>query len=165
MADPLQTLLDKQAIAEQIARYSRGVDRMDKPLARACWHADGTADYRGIFEGTADALLDWMWVVHANMQTHSHQMTSSLIEVSGDQASSETYATVVLRTAEDPQLDVDTRGRYVDTWSRRQGVWAIDHRVHLADHVRSMRVSTGGRFEPAGRRDARDDSYGVLKCD
>jgi hypothetical protein len=71
-ADPAQALVDRQAIQETLYRYCRGVDRMDRALTRDCWHADGSADYRGMFTGDVDALLDWMWKLHGTMQTHSH---------------------------------------------------------------------------------------------
>ena len=155
----LSRLLDKQAITEQLYHYCRGVDRMDTALTRACWHADGTADYIGMFQGTADGLLDWMWKVHAGMQAHSHQMTNILIELGGDQAASETYVTVVLRTRADAALDIFVRGRYLDRWSRRNGVWAIDHRIHVPDHATTLPVPEGTPAEAAGARDRSDPSY------
>ena len=48
----LETLVAKQAIRDALSRYCRGLDRMDKAMAYAVWHPDGTADYQGIFEGT-----------------------------------------------------------------------------------------------------------------
>ena len=154
--------IDKQAITEQIYHYGRGVDRMDRPLTRACWHADGSADYRGMFEGSADALLDWMWQVHDGMQTHSHQMANILIELDGDRAASETYVTVALRTRGDAPLDIFSRGRYLDRWSRRGGLWAIDHRIHLSDHATALPVPERLLAEAAGTRDRSDPSYALL---
>ncbi|MBW1685617.1 MAG: nuclear transport factor 2 family protein [Deltaproteobacteria bacterium] len=155
----LKQLLDKQAITEQLYHYCRGVDRMDSALTRACWHVDGTADYVGMFQGTADALLDWMWEVHTGMQAHSHQMTNILIELNGDQAASETYVTVVLRTRGDAALDIFVRGRYLDRWSRRDGVWAIDHRIHVPDHATTLPVPEHTPAEAAGARARSDPSY------
>jgi hypothetical protein len=162
MEDQLRQWLDKQAITEQIYHYGRGVDRMDRPLTRACWHSDGSADYRGMFEGSADALLDWMWQVHDGMQTHSHQMSNILIELDGDRAASETYVTVALRTLGDAPLDIFVRGRYLDRWSRRDGIWAIDHRVHLSDHATTLPVPERVPAEAGGTRDRSDPSYALL---
>jgi hypothetical protein len=160
----LARLLDRQAITEQIYRYGRGVDRMDAPLTRSCWHGDGTADYRDMFEGTVDGLIEWMWKVHAAMQTHSHQMTNILIELdaAADRAVSETYATVALRSVGEAPLDIVTRGRYLDRWSRRGGVWAIDHRIHLTDHMTTLAVPKQIPTDPNGARDRSDPSYSLL---
>jgi hypothetical protein len=165
VSDPLRALLDERAIRETLQRYCRGVDRMDRELTRSCWHADGTAAYQGLFEGGVEALLDWMWALHATMQTHSHQTTNCLIELAGDRAVSETYVTVALRTQPGPAgaRDVLTRGRYLDRWSRREGRFAIDHRHYLSDWMTSLPVegadsgSSGG-----GRRDAQDPSYAAF---
>jgi hypothetical protein len=162
MEDQLRQSLDKQAITEQIYHYSRGVDRMDRPLTRACWHGDGSADYRGMFAGSADALLDWIWQVHDGMQTHSHQMSNILIELDGDLAASETYVTVALRTRGDAPLDLFVRGRYLDRWSRRDGIWAIDHRIHLPDHATTLPVPERVPAGAAGTRDRSDPSYALL---
>jgi hypothetical protein len=155
----VKQLCDKQAITEQLYRYCRGVDRMDLALTRACWHMDGTADYVGMFQGGADALIDWMWSVHAGMQVHSHQITNILIELDGDRAASEAYATVVLRTRGDAALDIFVRGRYLDRWSRRDGGWAIDHRIHVPDHTTTLPVPEPASNPPAGVRDRSDPSY------
>jgi hypothetical protein len=162
--DPGQTLLDKQAIQETLYRYCRGVDRMDRTLTRACWHADGTANYEGMFEGGVEALLDWMWRLHETMQTHSHQMTNVLIEVAGDRAVSETYVTVALRTqpGRSAARDVLTRGRYVDRWSRRDGRFAIDHRHYLNDWMTFAAVGDAPTSPITGRRDADDPSYAAF---
>jgi len=162
MNDLIERLLDKQAITEQLYRYCRGVDRMDLALTRACWHVDGTADYVGMFQGAADALLDWIWNVHTGMQAHSHQLTNILIEIDGDRAASETYATVVLRTRGNAARDIFVRGRYLDRWSRRDGVWAMDHRIHLPDHTTALPVPTPTPADAAGARDRSDPSYQLL---
>jgi hypothetical protein len=159
-----QALLDERAIRETLHRYGRGVDRMDRALTRSCWHADGSADYQGMFTGGVDALLDWMWKLHARMETHSHQMTSMLIEVAGERAASETYVTVALRSKGDRSAarDILSRGRYVDRWSRRDGRWAIDHRIYLNDWMTFLPVPAEPTSPITGRRDAEDASYAAF---
>ncbi|NQZ95617.1 MAG: nuclear transport factor 2 family protein [Myxococcales bacterium] len=167
MSDALQELLDKQAITEVIYRYSRGLDRMDKEMAYRVWHEDGTADYDAIFEGTGHGFVDWVWEAHEPMDAHSHQMTNILIEVDGDGATSETYAIVTLRTKRAPDGSaslITSRGRYLDRWSRRGGVWAIDHRVHVQD-VSSTETIPADRVEdstPRATRDEKDASRGLF---
>lgn len=164
MPEDVCAQLAKQAIQETLYRYCRGIDRMDLPLTRACWHVDGTARYEGTFDGTADDLLTSIWKIHATMQSHSHQMTNLLIEVAADRAVSETYVTVALRTqpGKHGASDILTRGRYIDRWSRRNESWAIDHRHYLTDWMTFLPVGTAPSVPIAGRRDADDPSYAAF---
>jgi hypothetical protein len=125
----LEELVAKQAITEQLHRYCHGLDRFDRDQAMI-WHEDGLAEYEGIFSGTGAGFLDWVWPVHEGVERTSHQVTNILITVDGDRATSETYVTVCLRTAE---ADIVGRGRYSDTWSRREGRWGVDVRRYTDD--------------------------------
>ena len=160
----LETLLAKQAVRDALSRYCRGLDRMDKAMAYAVWHPDGTADYEGIFEGTGHGFIDWVWEAHAAMERHSHQITNVLTEVDGDRATSESYVTVLLWLAgegEGPQTEIASRGRYLDQWSRREGRWAIEHRCHLVD-THSVREVTRGEVAPSAARDESDPSFAFI---
>ena len=160
----LETLLAKQAVRDALSRYCRGLDRMDKAMAYAVWHPDGTADYEGIFEGTGHGFIDWVWEAHAAMERHSHQITNVLTEVDGDRAASESYVTVLLWLANDGgemQTEIASRGRYLDKWSRRDGHWAIDHRCHLVD-THSVREVTRGDVAPSSARDESDPSFAFI---
>ena len=126
----LEALLAKQAITEQLHRYCHGLDRFDRAQADI-WHDGGTASYAGIFEGTGAGFLDWVWPVHEGFEATSHQVTNILVELDGlDRATRETYVTVCLRSA---AADIVDRGRYLDTWSRRDGRWGIDARRFVGD--------------------------------
>ena len=158
----LDDLVAKDAIREQIYNYSRGLDRMDKELARQVWHPDGTTNFVGIFEGTGPGFIDWVWEVHEAYVTHSHQMTNILIEVDGDTAVSETYMTASLR-AQPTENSANTsvvRGRYADRWSKRDGRWAIDHRLYTLDFTTEI-ASGGPNQSVPSRRDRTDPSYQV----
>jgi hypothetical protein len=129
MADALGELLAKQAITEALHSYCHGLDKFDRGLADI-WHADGTANYEGIFEGTGTGFLDWVWPVHEGCDKTSHQVTNILITLDGDRATSETYVTAALRMGDS---DAVARGRYMDTWSCRDGRWGVDHRRYQTD--------------------------------
>jgi hypothetical protein len=165
----LDELLAKQAIAEVIYSYCRGLDRMDRDLAVSTWHKDGTADYGPIFNGTGAGFVDWVWNAHTAFTAHSHQVTNILISVdlADDRAVSESYVTVALRTApnEGSVIDVVGRGRYLDRWSRRGDRWAIDHRQYVDDFqsVYTMPATDAIAASAAtGRRGPDDPSYEVL---
>lgn len=125
----VRELLAKQAITEALHSYCHGLDRFDRDLADI-WHEGGTADYGDIFQGTGAGFLDWVWPVHETFEVTSHQVTNILTSVDGDRATSETYVTVCLRGTD---VDIVDRGRYSDTWSCRDGRWAVDARRFTGD--------------------------------
>jgi hypothetical protein len=162
MSDALiEELIAKQAIRDVLARYCRGLDRMDKEMAYGVWHEGATADYLDIYEGTGRGFIDWVWEAHAGMQCHSHQITNVLIDVQGDAAVSEAYVMVVLWTravGDAPQQQIGVCGRYLDRWSRRDDRWAIDHRTHVVD-THSVSELAKGAISARSRRDERDVSF------
>src|SRR4051812_30932505 len=134
MADAaVETLLAKKAITEGLYRYCRAFDRMDLEMARTVWHADGTCNYSnraGVPDMKAVDYSGPSWAHRAKLRNHSHQVTNILIEVAGDKAVSEACFTASLQAEPENGMILDNlyRGRYLDRWSRRDGVWAIDHR-------------------------------------
>ena len=160
----LRELAAKEAIRKVLYTYCRALDRMDRPLASTVWHPGATAHYDGIFEGTGEGFLDWVWESHAGMDRHSHQITNTLIEVDGDHATSEAYVTVTLWTRADSQggqHEVVARGRYIDQMECRDGVWAIAHRLHLLDQS-SLHAPTVLPVSEGSRRTKGDGSYAIL---
>lgn len=158
----LDELVAKDAIREQIYNYARAADRMDKELLRQVWHPDGTANFIGGYQGAVEGFIEQVWALHATLAAHSHQMTNILIQVDGDTAVSETYVMTSLHAqpTEERATTRLTRGRYVDTWSKRDGRWAIDERVFIPD-LRTFHEATGPNMAVAGRRDRTDPSYRV----
>jgi hypothetical protein len=155
------------AIREVLARYCRAVDRMDRDLALTVWHEDGTCAYEGFFEGSAQGLIDAVWEAHAGLFRHTHQIASSVIDVEGNHAVSETYVTATLwgNPSDDHMLEITSTGRYLDRWSHRDGRWAIDHRIELGD-VSTMRTLKPGawfRVSELTTRDANDPSYELFR--
>jgi SnoaL-like domain len=145
VTEELGTLLAKQAITEVLYRYCHAVDRIDPELGAAIWHEDGLAHYEGIFEGTGAGFIDFVFEQHRNCDATSHQLTNMLIEVDGERAGSESYVTACIRSS---GVDVVVRGRYLDSWSRRQGRWRIDERRYTTDIMQITPV--GGQEVPAG---------------
>jgi hypothetical protein len=163
----LADLVAKQAITEALYRYCRGLDRMDRDMAQSVWHDDGTADYGEHYQGSGRGFVDWVWQAHASFERHSHQITNILIELlDDDHAVSEAYDTAALRrrTADGGAVDIISRGRYLDRWSRREGRWAIDHRISLHDIQTTYEVppTLVDNGESMGRRSRDDPSYAFL---
>jgi hypothetical protein len=154
-----------EAIRRQLHDYCRAMDRRDDALGHRVWHPDGTADYgAGVFQGLGRDFVDQVSQSHLRRTVHAHQISTVGIEVRGDRALSEAYATVRLRTVTDTGVTEELfAGRYLDRWSRRDGRWAIDHRVWVLDFDEVDRPVTT-RLPSASARDRTDPSYAVLRA-
>jgi SnoaL-like domain len=165
----VKELAAKQAITEVIYRYCRALDRMDRELAATLWHTDGTTDFgSGVFQGLGSEFIDWVWKMHEPLLAHTHCIHNILIQLDGDRAVSESYVVTNLwgKVLPEGMVPVATemivRGRYLDRWSCRDGVWAIDHRRFVADYNVAGSVHGTPLFEAGSaeaRRDRSDPSY------
>jgi len=151
---------DIQAIPLQIYRCCRAMDRMDVELRYSIWHEDGEADYGvSIFQGSGRDFVDWVTKSHAACISHSHQVTSIIVDLRGDHAVSESYVTAALRIKDGDDLnELTTRGRYLDRWSFRDGRWPIEKRshVHDFDEIRRIEITS---IPIESSRDRSDPSY------
>lgn len=122
-------LLAKQEIQEVIHRRARAADRRDVELARTCYHDDATEDHGG-YVGPVDEYLKWSPISGDDRRkVMFHMVGNTLIEVSGDEATAETYVLAVELVEEDGVTnDMSVGGRYLDRFARRDGRWAIVHR-------------------------------------
>lgn len=159
----LRAVADRQAITDQIYRYCRSMDRIDPELGYSIWHEDGTADYGAdAYQGSGRGFIDHVCAQHRSLLTHTHQVTNIIIELDGDRAGSEAYVTATLRMQRgDRLMQIMSWSRYVDTWSKRDGRWAIDHRVAIMDLDEIRDVTPLGK-NSRGSRDTSDPSYAVL---
>ncbi len=151
----------RQSILATLARYCRALDRMDAELFEGLWHPDATVDYEGLYQGPVAGLREYLWETHALMAMHSHQIANVEIRSEGGLILSEAYVTVHLWTLPDPdgrQVEVLSRGRYLDRWDLGEGLCRILRRVHLAD-MQSFRPLESGRTDPGATRDVADRSY------
>ena len=163
----LEVLIAKDQIRDQIYNYSRGLDRMDRALALQVFHPDSVVTQPnssgGGFKGTGAQWVDYAWKAHSGIAAHAHQMTNILIRVNGDKATSETYAMDSLRSepTETSQSTNLILVRYADTWSKRNGRWAMDTRNIIIDFS-TNNSSTGPNRKGVNRRDRTDPSYASL---
>lgn len=155
---------DRDAITDLIYRYCRAVDRLDHALGYTIWHADGTADYgEDVYQGGGHGFVDFVIGQHGQTLAHSHQVTNIVLELEGDRAASEAYHIAALRIMRGEQtFEITVRGRYIDRWSKRDGLWGIDHRLTIRDFD-DIRPVTPMSTENLGRRDPSDPSYAALR--
>jgi len=166
---------DKLEIHETLYRYCRAMDRMDAPLALDCFWPDAELDYSGLYKGSAQGFVDWLWPVHASMLCHAHRVSNMIVDFRGDsEAVSETMVYVTLRMeAKGELVDLIGHGRYLDRWRKGDGRWRIAHRTYASDMgtvvpVGSRDLSaflypgTPGQRTISGTRDSSDPSYALL---
>jgi hypothetical protein len=155
-------IADRMAISDQIYRYCRAVDRLDVAVGHRVFHADSYADF-GVYQGSGRGWIDFICQEHLKFLHHSHQVTNVIIETDGDRGGSESYVTATLRSAEGSKLlQRQFWARYVDVWSRRDDLWAIDRRECVIDFASICDV-TSLEVGDRSRRDADDPSYAVLR--
>ena len=132
----MQELLDKNAIVEQLIRYSRGVDRFDGELIDSVYWPDAIDEH-----GPAGTVLgsecSKVFIGRAYYKASQHHLTNILIELHGDIAYAESYALNFLVIERDGrELTRSFGGRYIDRFERRNNEWRIAHRVMVHDWSR-----------------------------
>jgi ketosteroid isomerase-like protein len=152
-------------IREAMARYCRGIDRLDVDLIRSAYYEDAFDDH-GPFQGVREEFIDWVVpFMRREYTSTSHHLTTQSIEVDGDVAWVETYAIVVQQKqvgAQDKQLVANSR--YADRFEKRDGDWRIAHRVVILDSARTDDIAAWAGTTPItsmtlGTRDDDDPSY------
>lgn len=156
----VQELLDRQQITEALYTYCRAVDRVDRELGYSIWNEGAEVDYgEAIFIGSARGVIDHICDSHLHGIAHSHQIANVIIELDGERARSEAYVNSAMRMMRgDALLQVNTRGRYLDRWSKRNDRWGIDRRIFVAD-LSEVRPAEAGPIPPTLRLDRSDPSY------
>lgn len=159
-------IVDRQAIHDNIMRYCRGIDRMDRALVADCFHPDAH-DEHGNFAGTVGEFMAWVWPLLAKYNTTMHFIGNHHSEVKGNAAVAETYGIAIHRSDDPaPHRNLDIGFRYVDRFERRDsGQWRIARRVATTEWVES--ADPARAFPPAdgirvGQRNRSDVLYQML---
>ena len=165
----LETLIAKAAIREVLAVHTRGIDRGDAALLKACYHADAIEEHGGNYAGNAHAYVDEAIPRVMRMGVMQHLLGTSYIDLQGDKAWVETNLWTFARFEKDGKpIDTFTGGRLIDRFERRDGEWRIAHRRTVFDWNRDTPSNEGwclGLFTPgkagmlAGRKGKQDPSY------
>ena len=143
----LQATIDKSEIAEVLAKFSRGIDRLDENLLRSVLYHDATLDFGpGIFQGTGGDFVHWVLGVFQGLRSSHHMIGNVRVELEDDAALVESYFHTHIRI-EKPigREDVFLGGRNLDRFERRPagsaGVWKIMHRKQILDWARTESAS------------------------
>jgi hypothetical protein len=124
----VEALVARTEILDCVHRYTRGMDRLDRELARSAYHDDAIDDHGGFVAGVED-FLDWAFEYHAKQIRHQHYVSNHSVELDGDTAHAETYYTFVGTDRDETQPVEIVGGRYLDRFERRDARWAIAARV------------------------------------
>ncbi|MDO8704421.1 MAG: nuclear transport factor 2 family protein [Sulfuricaulis sp.] len=173
-------IADRMKIQDALYRWCRSVDRLDYKGMREAFHPDGM-DNHGIFNGSADGLVEWIRDRHKNIPFSMHSISNILIEFAGpDLALVETYIRTVQRYPADAMAslaqlsggkvgtsefgsDLMTCSRYLDRFERRSGEWRIHRRTVIQDWKQMVDVAPNAP-QPlpgwtVGRRDSEDPVF------
>jgi len=179
-----ERLADRAQITDVLHRYCRAADRLDFELLRDVYHADAI-DEHGIYVGGPEGMVEWVRERHKGISFSMHMVSNIIIEFAeADVAITETYYFMVQHYPAEKDasanvpigesnkagvaMDVTAYGRYVDRFTRRNGVWKIEHRWCIAD---SMQVTEATAPTPKaaaatiwGKHDKTDCLYQVRKA-
>lgn len=134
-------LAARWAIATNLARHSRGVDRNGLDLLRSAYHPEATVAY-GMFDGEAAAFAAVLTDASAGSPVTLHRTSNMAIRVAGERARSESYVIAYARTPDEGGGWVQRLigGRYLDRHERRGGSWRLSHRAYVLDWNMNVRA-------------------------
>lgn len=160
----LDYLLDRQAIADCVNRYGRGIDRHDVEILSSVFHPDGLDEHGNVVNRAAD-FAEWANALHSNtFDLHTHNITTHNCEIDGDMAHCESYVLFGLLTKDKEAVWLGS-GRYLDRLEKRAGEWRIAARRTLIDWMFTADASPLrdpyyiAQGYPAGTHDKSDPSY------
>jgi hypothetical protein len=144
---------DRQAIADCIFLYSRGIDRADAELlTEVFWHdariigelySGGIAEFIGF--SVAGGLKNWDRMMHI--------ITNSIIRIDNDRAVSESYFYGYhVGHAGAASGDLIIAGRYLDRFEKRQDEWRMSEKTILFEWYREYADNGGDKPGPMGTK-------------
>ncbi len=146
----VQELLDRQAIADVLQRYSRTLDWLDDAGQAGCFWPDGHIDY-GFFAGSAADFVPVVMAIERSSQRRWHFLSVPAIRFhSADRASTECYGMATgIRQQEDGSWSGGLYGgRYLDEFERRGQEWRIARRQYIMDWKTPLDDQPGNEPNP-----------------
>ena len=131
----VQELLDRQAIADVLQRYSRTLDWLDDAGQAGCFWPDAHIDY-GFFTGSAADFVPVVMGIERSSQRRWHFLSAPSIRFHSEgHAQVECYGMATgIRQQEDGSWSGGLYGgRYLDEFERREEAWRIARRQYIMD--------------------------------
>jgi len=141
----LEDLVSTQQILDVLHRYCWGCDRSDASVLQTCFHADAITDHGGVVIRSFDwieAALAWL----EERVAVTHMITNPMIRVAGDRAISDCHFVGYNRkpkAGSEGWEETIVKGRYLDRFERRDGVWKIARRIGIHDMERILDAPPG----------------------
>jgi hypothetical protein len=159
--NPLNSLLDKEAIRELVLLYSRGVDRKDIELLKTLYAKNATDDHGAHFKGPADAYIEFLAKSLPHLLAGGHFVCNHLIALDGDTAEGEVYALAyhIFPDGKGGTLQDVSGVRYIDRYIKEEARWLFASRIVTFDFRDIKPIATPSKTAPAP---AEDPSYAAL---
>ncbi|WP_179562543.1 nuclear transport factor 2 family protein [Sphingomonas sp. R3G8C] len=135
LEDPLADYCARRDIGDALARYMRGLDRLDEALFRSAFHRDAQIDC-GVYAGDLDGFATFAFGFLGQMQASHHMLGQCRIAIhDAGHARGECYfqAWHGVTGAQGEARDLFIAGRYVDEYACRAGQWRIARRTLVSD--------------------------------
>jgi hypothetical protein len=125
METRLQELLDHHEIKKLLNTYCHGCDRLDAGRMASVFHSDSWVDHAADHCPGTQFVRETMVAQQAHTSMVSHLLGQSQIQVTRDEAASETYFFCALRGSAQtgPKLLTFLGGRYIDSFAKDAGQW------------------------------------------
>jgi hypothetical protein len=120
-------LKDRQDILDCIQRESRARDRQDVEQIASCWWDDGFDEHGPYIVGLPEYPDSANAGHRANFNLTSHNITNSVCEIDGNEASCESYVIGGLYWLDGKSTTI-AFGRYLDQLEKRDGKWRMKAR-------------------------------------
>jgi hypothetical protein len=125
-------LRDREAIRDVITGIARGVDRFDGALLGSCIHPDASLDMGGAAPVTGEAFIAMLKPPAQAPLGRMHVVSNQRIVLKGDEAWSESHVLSCQAIAATEQIHTRIRaGRYLDRFTRQDGVWRLAARTFV----------------------------------
>jgi SnoaL-like protein len=148
----LAEMANRMAIADVLAKHSRGVDRADEAALKDAYWPDAEVAY-GAYNGPAHPFCENLPKAIRQYSATQHRVTNISIDFKGDDAVVESYVTAYhhrsVPDGDDSQLTY--YGRYVDHMQKRGDCWKIMFRRVVMDWNFDDTVAKATPFEGLAR--------------
>lgn len=150
LEEQVQQLLDRQAIHDLIARYSRTLDWLDDAGQAGCYWPEAPIDY-GFFKGTAAEFVPVVMQVERSTGRRWHLLAPLSVKLtSPTTAEGECYGVALgfRKEGDEPYRGNMYGGRYLDTYEKRGDEWRIASRRYIMDWTMAMPDQPDGSPRP-----------------
>ena len=129
----IEQLLITREITDKLNAYAYGCDEPDIDALKNCFHAE-SRHIRGSFDGYSCDYIDLIIRQRAELAYSSHHVCNIVVKLDGRRAvSSSRFSCHQRKGLAKGAMDRFVRGRWLDRWENRDGIWRIFDRLGIHD--------------------------------